>query len=136
MAACHARAFAGQVRSWSTDEFASLLQSPHVFFVGDEHSFALGRTIAGEAELLTLVTDPAQQRLGRGLKSLLAFEDAARKRHSETCFLEVAADNGAATALYRQVGFEDIARRAEYYQKLSGQKVDAIIFQKRLSPAH
>ncbi len=133
---CHARAFAGQGRAWSEVEFTSLLQSPHVFCVGNEHTFALGRAVAGEAELLTLATDPAQQRQGLGRIALLAFEDAARKRGADTCFLEVAADNVAATSLYRHAGFEEIARRAAYYDKPSGSRADALVLQKSLLPGH
>ena len=135
MAALHACAFAGQGRAWSQNEFASLLESPHVFYVGDIHAFALGRAIAGEAELLTLATHPQHRQQGLGYRALHAFEGTAQRRGANICFLEVAADNEAAIALYRRAAYEEIARRAAYYAKPTGEKLDAIIFQKTLGIA-
>lgn len=132
MAAVHTRAFKEQGRPWSAQEFASLLDSPYVFCVGDTFAFALGRAIAGEAELLTLATDPLQLRQGLGRKALQLFEAEARLRGAESCFLEVAADNFAALALYYSGGFQEIARRNAYYEKPSGNRVDALILQKPL----
>ena len=40
-------------------------------------------------------------------------------------FLDVAADNTPALALYRSLGFQDISRRARYY----GGRTDAIVMQ-------
>ena len=130
MAILHSRAFDGQGRPWSIQEFASLLDSPHVFCVSDEFAFALGRAIAGEAELLTLATDPAEQRQGLGRKAVKLFEAEAQRRGAEICFLEVAADNHAAIALYQSGAYHEIARREAYYEKPSGDRVDAIVFQK------
>src|SRR6056297_3984887 len=111
MAACHARAFAGQGRAWSVAEFTELLESPLVFAVGDARAFALGRVIADEAELLTLACDPAQRRKGLGRACLAGFEAEARARGAATAFLEVAADNLPAHALYEAADYAEVARR-------------------------
>lgn len=128
MAALHARAFEGKARAWGAAEFEGLLESGHVFVVGGNRAFALGRALAGEAELLTLATDPDLRSLGLGRAALIAFEEAARGRGANRAFLEVAADNAPARALYRSRGFEEIARRAAYYR----QGVDALILEKLL----
>lgn len=133
LADLHAQAFAGQSRSWSAAEFRDLLDRDHVFVVGDATAFAMGQAVAGEAELLTLATDPEVRRQGRGRACLRAFEDAAVSRGAERLFLEVAADNDAALALYLSEGFSDLARRVGYYTRSQGRPVDALVLEKRLT---
>lgn len=133
MARLHARAFAGQMRAWSTAEFQALLDSPLTFATGDERAFALGRAIADEAELLTLATDPAQRRHGLARACLAAFETAAQARGAHRAFLEVAADNAPALALYHAAGYVQIARRATYYARAAAPAIDALILQKPLA---
>ncbi|MFN4101064.1 MAG: GNAT family N-acetyltransferase, partial [Pararhodobacter sp.] len=101
LAALHARAFATPP-PWSAAGFAGLLDSPLVFLTADAQgrAFALGRVVAGEAELLTLATDPAARRQGLARAQMAAFEREAQARGAVTAFLEVAEDNAAARALY------------------------------------
>lgn len=129
MAACHGRAFKGQGRAWSVAEFAGLMKTPLVFAVGNACAFALGRVIADEAELLTLACDPVHRRTGLGRACLGCFETEAHARGAVTAFLEVAADNAAARALYQAAGYEEVARRSGYY---AGGTVDALILRKAL----
>lgn len=131
MAACHARAFEGQGRAWSAKEFADLLDSPHVFAVGDRRAFALGRAVAGEAELLTIATDPPHRRQGLARDVLSAFEASAAARDVTRVFLEVSAGNAAAITLYRAAGYAETGRRKGYYQTAEGRK-DALLMEKRL----
>lgn len=131
MAACHARAFAGQGRAWSEQEFASLLESPHVFAVGNARAFTLGRAVADEAELLTIATDPEYRRQGMGLKALSGFEAAAAARGATRAFLEVSAANVGAIALYRMAGYVETGRRTGYYQTKEGRE-DALLMEKVL----
>ncbi|MDV4143266.1 ribosomal protein S18-alanine N-acetyltransferase [Shimia sp. FJ5] len=131
LAALHAAAFT-QSRPWSTEEFAALLASPHCFLVAQGQSFALGRAIAGEAELLTIATHPKARRQGLARACLSQFETAARARGANSAFLEVAADNPAAIALYRAAGFTDAGQRKGYYTRPDGPAVDALILTKPL----
>ncbi|SEK66767.1 ribosomal-protein-alanine N-acetyltransferase [Roseovarius azorensis] len=133
MARTHARAFEGQARAWSTAEFKSLLDSPLSFATGDRRAFALGRAIADEAELLTLATDPAHRRRGLARACLAAFETEARQRGARSAFLEVAADNAPALALYHAAGYAQTARRAAYYTRTCGSATDALILHKPLT---
>lgn len=133
MAALHARAFAGQGQVWSAAEFASLCASDLVFVVGGANAFALGRVIVDEAELLTLATDPDQRRKGLGRAILARFEAEAGRRGALRAFLEVAAGNEAALALYRAAGYDHVARRAGYYSAPDGGREDALILEKQLA---
>jgi len=132
LATTHARAFAGQGRGWSAAEFATLLESLHVFVIKQENAFALGRVIADEAELLTLATDPCARRHGLARAALAGFEAEARARGAVRGFLEVAADNAAARALYDAAHWRECARRAGYYPRRSGPAADALILEKHL----
>lgn len=130
MASLHAHAFEGQGRAWSARDFTDLLNSTHVFAVGDAHAFAVGRVIADEVELLTLATDPDQRRQGLGRACLRAFEVAASAKGARMSFLEVARDNSPARALYLAEGYSEVACRAGYYRRPDGARVDALILQK------
>lgn len=132
LARTHARAFTGQSRGWSAQEIADLMQSPLVFAVGDARAFALGRAIADEAELLTLATDPDHRRKGLARARLAAFEAAAKARGARIAFLEVAADNAGARALYDAAGYVQTARRRGYYARPDRGPVDALILQKSI----
>ena len=133
MAHLHARAFAGQGRAWSAQEFAGLLDSPHVFVVGDTRSFACGRVVADEAELLTIATDPDHRGRALGRACLAGFEAEIRARGAGRAFLEVAEDNIAAVTLYLSAGYAEIARREGYYHTPDGRSVAALVLQKTLS---
>ena len=132
LAALHARAFA-PARGWRAAEFAALLESPHVFAVGDTRAVALGRVAAGEAELLTLATDPDHRRCGRARACLAAFAAEARTRGATEAFLEVAADNAAARALYAADGWTETGRRPGYYPRGEHPAVDALLLTRRIT---
>ncbi|MEP2717719.1 GNAT family N-acetyltransferase [Pseudophaeobacter sp.] len=131
MARIHSAAFT-QSRPWSQQEFEALLDSPLTFATGDSRCFALVRVIADEAELLTLATDPAFQRQGLARTQMQDWQARAKARGATTCFLEVAADNTAALALYRAEGFAPCGQRSSYYARKNAPSVDAIVMQKEL----
>ncbi|MBY6067605.1 GNAT family N-acetyltransferase [Leisingera aquaemixtae] len=131
MAATHAAAFT-QSRPWSAAEFAGLLDSPLVFAAGSARCFALVRVIADEAEMLTIATDPAHQRQGLARACMADWESAARARGAAEVFLEVAADNAPAQALYRACGFAECGRRVGYYRRQDAKAADAILMRKAL----
>lgn len=131
MAALHARAFPG-ARGWSADEIAGLIAAPGGFVVSEATGFALGRAIAGEAELLTVAVAPEARRRGTGRALIARFEIDARARGAETAFLEVAADNLAALELYLSAGWAESGRRQGYYARPNG-AVDALTMAKPLA---
>jgi ribosomal-protein-alanine N-acetyltransferase len=119
----HAAAFAPD-RGWSAAEISDLIASSHVTLHAEDEAFALVRSVGGEAELLTLAVAPRAQRQGRGRRLLqrwLATETATE------VFLEVAADNTPAIALYRDLGFAVISERKAYYARPQGPAVDALL---------
>ncbi|MBD3678656.1 MAG: ribosomal protein S18-alanine N-acetyltransferase [Rhodobacteraceae bacterium] len=131
LAQLHAAAFEFP-RPWSAAEFASLLDGAGTFLVTEPGGFALGRAIAGEAELLTIAVDPGARRQGLGARLMQTFESEARTRGAETAFLEVAATNAPAIALYHRAGFAETGRRRGYYRLPDGKPVDACLFSKQI----
>ena len=128
MAQLHQAAFSAE-RGWQADEFRQLLASEYVRFFGREGGFALVRTVAREAELLTLAVAPGSQR--QGIANALMTEWMSQVR-AESAFLEVASDNQAALSLYRKHGFAPVGRRMAYYRRPDGPAVDAVLMQASL----
>lgn len=132
MATTHAAAFL-QARPWSAEEFASLLDQRFCHVAGDAQCFALFRVIADEAELLTIATHPDAQRQGRALACMSLWHDSARALGAAQAFLDVAADNHPAIALYTACGYLQSGTRTGYYPRPDGTACDAILMSRNLS---
>lgn len=130
MAQIHARAFPAG-RAWSASEIAQLVTPPG-FACTNTAGFAIGRAIAGEAELIMLAVDPAHQGHGHGRALLRQFEATCAGKTIDRLFLEVAADNSAAIGLYDSTGWQRIGLRKAYYRRQNGPKIDAILMEKRI----
>ena len=131
MAALHRTCFTVP-RPWSTGEITDLLASPFVFTCAESAGFAMGRAVAGEAELLTLAVDPAARRRGVGARLVQAFLAAAQQRGATRAFLEVLPDNTAALSLYEQAGFAVCGHRKGYYHPPGGPARDAVVMDRVL----
>lgn len=117
-AALHARCFSD---SWDAGAMAGLLSSSGVTGLvieagGAPAGLILVRTVADEAEILTLGVCPQARRGGLGAALLEAAMTAARAARCVTLFLEVSEANTPAAALYAQAGFIETGRRAKYYR--------------------
>ena len=89
--------------------------------------FLLARRAADEAEILSIGVRPAMQRRGLGRGLVETFVAGLREEGSvHRLFLEVAADNAAARALYKRTGFREVGRRARYYSRPNG-AADALV---------
>ncbi|WP_347881238.1 ribosomal protein S18-alanine N-acetyltransferase [Pseudosulfitobacter pseudonitzschiae] len=125
MAHIHAAAFT-DARPWTEAEFATLLDSTYVFATMQPHGFALVRVVAGEAELLTIAVHPDHQDTGIG-RRLMTLWMAQAAETAADAFLEVAADNAPARALYSACGFAPAGRRTGYYLRAGAAAVDAVL---------
>ena len=132
LAHLHARCFETP-RPWSSTEFAAQLDSPLSQLFTAPHGFALVRVIADEAELLTIATDPDHRRQGHAHRILAQMHSALDVRNVNVTFLEVAANNTAAQALYRSNGYRESGTRRGYYRTPDGAALDALIFERRLT---
>jgi ribosomal-protein-alanine N-acetyltransferase len=120
--------------AWSAAFFADICAQPGVFAViaeGDRlevTGFLLARTAADECEVLTLAVHPAARREGMASALLEGAARRARGSGAATLFLEVAATNLPALALYEKAGFRHTGTRKAYY----GGETDARLMQKAL----
>ena len=134
LAKAHASAFDSP---WPPEAFAALMGTPGVFALAAVDQAPVGlilmRAIAGEAEVLTLAVEPAHRRLGAARALLRAGLAQAAAMGAEEAFLEVAADNAGALALYRQEGFVEAGRRGGYYRRTGGATVDALVLRRTLN---
>jgi len=149
LAALHERCFtAAWDQDWSAASFAEILAMPGaggwLISTADEPQaaepheeepggFILTRQVLDEMEIILIGIDPAHRR--RGIAGwLLDFTLSAASRSGvKTVFLEQAAPNEAAQALYAGRGFQPVGRRTGYYRNRDGEAVDAVVLRRDLS---
>lgn len=122
-------------RPWSATEIEAMLATSGTFLVVKPDGFVIGRALAGEAELLTLAVAPPARCRGLGAALVAAFLDRAAAAGAERAFLEVAADNAAARALYARAGFAEAGRRPGYYRRPDGGATDALLLVRAVGSA-
>ena len=122
---------------WSESDFSAYLASDLVWVSGEPLAgFLLIRAVGDEAEILTLAVDPAHRRAGHAAALVDAAKQDLAKTGVSRLFLEVAADNSPALALYERQGFLPIGVRKGYYRRDAGPNVDAKLFSCALPAAH
>lgn len=129
-AALHEAAFPGG--GWSAQGIDDLATAAGGFLLVEEDGFALGRAVAGEAELLMLAVHPDARRRGVGRRLLAAFAAEAAARGASELHLEVGETNAAARALYAAEGWSESGRRRGYYRDRLGNREDAILMRRML----
>ncbi len=87
----------------------------------------MGRLLGTDGEILTLAVPPAFRRRGIGSRLLSSLMAGMAMQGAERIFLEVAADNAAAIALYERLRFEIMGKRPKYYASGRDDPVDALL---------
>lgn len=128
MASAHAQAFDSP---WDEADFEDLLERIGVvgFVVRaeDPAGVLICRTVAGEAEILTVGVAPWARRQGIGRALMTAAIGVARETGAEAMFLEVDVANAAAVALYERLGFLRAGLRKAYYDRGANGRADALV---------
>lgn len=128
-------------RPWTGNEFSSLLAQDTVFGfaawqVGRRSAgpvgFVLARLAAGEAEILTIAVQRAARRLGLGRDLMEAVLRELHAQRAEALFLEVDETNLPAIALYRRLGFREVAKRPAYYGEAGAARTAALVMRRDL----
>ena len=101
-------------KPWAAEEFAALKKSGAEIVAGD-NGFIIWRRATDEAEIISIGVRPAARRSGIAAAMIAIMENELKKTDAKKIFLEVAADNAAAIALYENSGFERIGTRPKYY---------------------
>jgi ribosomal-protein-alanine N-acetyltransferase len=120
--------------AWTASQCAGLLPMPGVWLIlareGDASiGFALGRAVAGEAELLLLAVRRNAQGRGIGKMLLDRFAEEAKGRGATRLHLEVREGNHA-LSLYERADYVLVGRRRNYYSGRAGQTYDALTLAK------
>lgn len=140
LAALHAPCFGSE--AWDAGAFVRLLSATGVAgLIADTGAaglpqpagFVLFRTVADEAEILTIAVLPEYRGQGIGRRLVERASDLAASAGACSLFLEVAEDNRAARALYRAAGFVIAGHRRGYYRRAGG-AVDALVLRRPLAP--
>lgn len=134
VAALHAACFDD---AWSPAAIAAVLAMPGSFGLlystrEGLSGFLLARVAADEAEVIALGVLVPWRRGGIARTLIAAATKHAVERGAERLFLEVAADNSAARALYLRLGFQQVGRRPGYYKR-GGGAVDALVLARPLA---
>jgi ribosomal-protein-alanine N-acetyltransferase len=135
--AIHTAAFDGPWDTpWDAASLATLSAPPAGLALiaeegGRPAGLFLARLAGEEAEILALGTQPQARR--RGVARALLAEGLARLAAAGVgrVFLEVAAGNAAAAALYAAAGFVQVGRRKDYYDNRRA-RADALVMGKSL----
>jgi [ribosomal protein S18]-alanine N-acetyltransferase len=94
---------------------------------GDLTGFIIVRHLFDEAEILTLCVKGASRQKGVGTALVGSAFALLKSLGVQKLFLEVAEDNEGALALYRRLGFSQIARRKAYYVRTRQPAIDALV---------
>lgn len=127
-------AFPESATAWRAPDFRDLSPGSRILIADEtlEAGFILLGHAADEAEILTFAVAPGLRRRGLGRALLDAGEVAAVSAGARRLFLEVAADNAPARALYAAAGFSEAGRRKGYYRQADGARADALVLAKPL----
>ena len=105
---------------WTRGNFADSLAAGHGGWLALEEGrgvgYAVTMQVLDETHLLNIGVLPELQRRGRGSALLLRLLGLARAQAATRMLLEVRDGNVAARGFYRHHGFDEIARRRDYYQ--------------------
>jgi len=120
--------------AWDEAAVGRLLAHPaSVAFVAERGrpsetvGFVMAQRAADEAEILSIGVAPQWQRQGIGCRLIEELARAAQMAGAERIFLEVAADNAAALALYQSLTFTEVSRRRAYYARTDATAADALV---------
>lgn len=115
--------------AWSEKSIASELENELSLWLvaldGDTVAGYIGsQTVLGEADMLNLAVAPKYRRQGVGRKLV---EELVTKLDAHCLTLEVRLSNQPAQTLYESMGFVQVGRRKNYYEK---PREDALILRK------
>ncbi|WP_137042537.1 GNAT family N-acetyltransferase [Pseudolabrys sp. FHR47] len=135
IAALHAASFH---RGWSDEEVENLLLDPQVLVhslrVGGAFAgFVMSRSAADEAEILSIAVSRRCQGRGLARRMLDIHMGRLAALGVKSLFLEVAENNGPAIALYRRAGFQDVAKRPNYYPLPGGATAAALVLRRDIA---
>jgi ribosomal-protein-alanine N-acetyltransferase len=115
---------------WEPQTFRDCFNVGYCCWIGEKAgevvSYGICSVGAGEAHVLNLCVAPHAQGNGYGRTMLEKLMDVAKNHKADSVFLEVRPSNPNALKLYRQLGFNEIGTRKDYYPARNGRE-DALV---------
>ena len=136
VAAAHARLFD---EPWNQHEIDRLLDGPAALAIlarsiqtNAVAGFVIAHAAADEADILSIGVTPEWQRCGVARRLVLDLSTVAAAKGAKHLYVDVAADNAPAIALYAGLGFLGRGRRKGYYVRRPGPASDALLLARAL----
>jgi ribosomal-protein-alanine N-acetyltransferase len=117
----------GNEKKWSKSFFTSLVKLESticLFSKPEKRGYLIARVLKDELEIIALLVDVSYRRTGLAKYLLEELKKIAKQRHALKIILEVSISNKSAIALYKKVGFVELATRKNYYI-IKDKRVDA-----------
>lgn len=120
---------------WSVNSIASELDNRlSLWLVALEDDKVIGyvgsQTVLGETDMMNIATHPDYRKRGIATALITGLMEALEASGSHSLMLEVRASNEPAVSVYRNLGFEEVGRRKNYYRN---PKEDALIMRREWS---
>ena len=120
---------------WSEKSIASELDNPLSLWLvamdGETLAGYVGsQSVMGWADMINIAVSPEYRRRGIAYELVERLVAALQKQNVTCLTLEVRDSNAPAQALYRELGFQQVGRRPNYYRN---PKEDALILRKEWS---
>lgn len=96
-------------------------------YLSEIQAYGIASVSAQEGHIMNLCVTPDARRQGLGRQLLQALLDHAQEHYADTVFLEVRPTNKTAIKLYRNMGFNEVGLRKDYYPAEQGRE-DALVF--------
>jgi ribosomal-protein-alanine N-acetyltransferase len=126
---------------WSFGHFQDSLMQHHPAYCLWQDStllgFWVGMVVVDELHLLALTVAHHAHRQGNGrrlLQHCMNYAQQQSMQSMQSLWLEVAANNQGAIALYQSLGWQAVGRRKQYYPAVAGVRDDAILMSYPLMP--
>lgn len=120
---------------WSRGNFVDSLRAGYSCWVAESGRKVVGYSILmvgpGEGHLLNCCVTPELQGRGLGRRIMERLLDSVGDYGVECLYLEVRPSNAKAIALYRDLGFQSVGLRRQYYPAHEGRE-DALVMMLRL----
>jgi ribosomal-protein-alanine N-acetyltransferase len=115
---------------WEPSTFRDCFNVGYCCWIGEKGgqvvSYGICSVGAGEAHVLNLCVAPHTQGRGFGRSMLEKLMEVAKDHRADSIFLEVRPSNLNALKLYRDMGFNEIGTRKDYYPARGGRE-DALV---------
>ena len=125
----------GNEKKWSKEFFISLVKLESticIFAKPKKRGCLIARLLKDEIEIIALLVDISHRRTGLATNLLEELKKIAKQKQVLKIILEVSTLNKSAIALYKNIGFIELATRKNYYI-IKNKRVDAKIMCLNLS---